>query len=866
MAKYPICGMTVDEKKAKFTLIKDRKKYYFCSKHCLEKFSGKQIELEKKEVKGTKTDIGIEGMHCASCANSIEKGLSKIKGVNSASVNFASSKAYVSYDSSLTNPKQFEDTIKKLGYKPIPTPSKNLVFIVKGMDSTHCQGIVEKAIKLVNGVKDVNINLELMKATVDSDTAMNPNDIIKAIKNAGYEAKIVTGGSEEEYRDKEKEARQREMSSYRLKFWVSLFLSLPLAYLAMGDMIGLPHPPMEPLINEIIMSVVELVLASIVIAFSYSFYVNGIRALVINLNPNMDSLVAIGTGSAYLYSVYIVIMVFAGKASMHQLYFEVAALLLTFILLGKWLESIAKGKTSEAVKKLLQLSAKNATVIRNNKEMKIPISEVVVGDVIIVKPGEKIPVDGTVIDGSSSIDESMVTGESIPVEKLKGSKVIGSTINKNGTFKFMAEKVGKDTLLAQIVHLVEEAQGSKAPIQEIVDKVSFYFVPTVMIIALLTFGIWLLVGKGFVFALTMSISVLIIACPCAMGLATPTAVMVGTGLGAQNGILFKSAAALQKVREAQIIVFDKTGTLTYGRPEVTDIVAKDVSKDEVLRYAAIAEKRSEHPLADAILNYAKLKKIKVPEPAKFQSISGKGIVVKENKKEIIIGTRKLMDERKVNWKPLSKDLDRLESEGKTAILVAVQNKGIGVIAIMDQMKPDAAAAIYKLKKMGKIPIMITGDNKITANAIAKKVGIERVIAEVLPQEKEAKIAEIQARGKNVAMVGDGINDAPALAKANVGIALGSGTDIAIETGEVIIVKNNVMDVVRAIKLSKYSIYKIKQNLFWAFFYNAIGIPVAAGILYPLTGWTLNPVIAGAAMAFSSVSVVSNSLLMKRFKF
>lgn len=866
MAKDPICGMTVDENKAKFTLVKNDKKYYFCSKHCLEKFSGNYKEPEKKEIKGTKTDIGIEGMHCASCANSIEKGLSKIKGVNSANVNFASSKAYISYDPSLTNPKQFEDKIEKLGYKPIPMPSKNLVFIVKGMDSMHCQGIVEKAIKSVNGVKDVNINLELMKAIVDSDTALNPNDIIKAIKNAGYDAKIVAGGSEEEYRDKEKEARQRERSNYKLKFIVSLCLSLPLAYLAMGDMFGLPHPPMQPLINEIIMALIELVLASLVIAFSYSFYVNGIRALVINRNPNMDSLVAIGTGSAYLYSVYIVFLVFAGKASMHQLYFEVAALLLTFILLGKWLEAIAKGKTSEAVKKLLQLSAKNATVIRNNKEMKIPISEVVVGDVIIVKPGEKIPVDGTVIDGSSSVDESMVTGESIPVEKLKGSKVIGSTINKNGTFKFKAEKVGKDTLLAQIVHLVEEAQGSKAPIQEIVDKVSFYFVPTVMILALLTFGIWLLVGKGFVFALTMGISVLIIACPCAMGLATPTAVMVGTGLGAQNGILFKSAAALQKVREAQIFVFDKTGTLTYGRPEVTDIVAKDVSKDEVLRYAAIAEKRSEHPLADAILNYAKLKKIKVPEPTKFQAITGKGIIVKENKKEIIIGTRKLMDEKKVNWKSLSKDLDRLESEGKTAILVAVQNKGIGVIAIMDQLKPDAAAAIYKLKKMGKIPIMITGDNKVTANAIAKKVGIERVIAEVLPQEKEAKIAEIQARGKNVAMVGDGINDAPALAKANVGIALGSGTDIAIETGEVIIVKNNVMDVVRAIKLSQYSIYKIKQNLFWAFFYNAIGIPVAAGILYPLTGWTLNPIIAGAAMAFSSVSVVSNSLLMKRFKF
>ena len=867
MVKDPVCGMEVDEKKSKFISSKDGKKYYFCSKDCLDNFNGKELAPNKAKHESqnngnlAKKEISIEGMHCASCAVSIEKALSKIKGVDKANVNFATARAYINYDAAQTKTSEFESSIKKLGYKAVSSSSLNFIFIVNGMESMHCVNLVDKAIRSVNGVNDVSINLELRKASVDAVPGVNINDILKAIKNAGYSAEVLSDSSSEELHDREKEARKKEIKDYRLKFLVSLLFGLPLAYLSMGPSIGLPPPAF----SESILAVVELILASIVIAVSYTFYINGVRALF-NLSPNMDSLVAIGTGSAYLYSIYIVFRILSDTSSLHNLYFEVAALLLAFILLGKWLEAIAKGKTSEAVKKLLGLSAKEAHVVRDGREIKIKIEEVIVGDIIIVKPGEKIPVDGIIIEGNSSIDESMVTGESIPVEKSKGDKVIGSTINKHGTFKFKAEKVGRDTLLAQIIHLVEEAQGSKAPIQELVDKVSFYFVPTVMAVALLSFVTWLIAGQGFEFSLSMGIAVLIIACPCAMGLATPTAVMVGTGLGAQHGILFKTAASLQEVNEADIFVFDKTGTLTFGKPEVTDIIAsKDSTEREVLLYASIAEKRSEHPLADAILSSAKSKKINVPEPSKFNSISGKGVIVTYVNKEIIIGTRKLFEEEKINWKSFSEKLENLESEGKTAVLVAAGKKAIGIIAVMDKLKPDAFQAISELKRIGKVPMMITGDNKLTAKAIAKEAGIEKFIAEVLPQDKEAKVVELQSKGKKVAMIGDGINDAPALAKADVGIALGSGTDIAIEAGDVIIVKNNVMDVVNAVKLSKYSIYKIKQNLFWAFFYNIIGIPVAAGILFPFTGWVLNPVIAGAAMAFSSVSVVSNSLLMKRFK-
>jgi len=483
-----------------------------------------------------------------------------------------------------------------------------------------------------------------------------------------------------------------------------------------------------------------------------------------------------------------------------------------------------------------------------------------VGEIIIVKPGGKIPVDGTVIEGHSSVDESMVSGESIPVEKKAGDKVVGATINKTGSFKFKAEKIGKDTFLAQVVRLVEEAQGSKAPVEELADKISAIFVPAVVVIALLSFIIWLLAGQGFVFALTTFIAVLIIACPCALGLATPTAVMVGTGLAAEHGILIKNAEALQKASQLKVIVFDKTGTLTRGEPEVTDFTGK-----EILLLAAVAEKRSEHPLAEAIVKKAKTEGIDVPDPDGFNSISGKGVEAKLKGDTILLGNRTLMKDKNVVFADMENKLNELEAQGKTVMLVAKNNSLLGLVAVADTLKQYSKEAVKELHRMGREVVMITGDNKRTGSAIAKQVGIDRVLAEVLPQDKAENIKKLQAEGKRVAMVGDGINDAPALAQADIGIAIGTGTDVAIETGEIVLVKDDLRDVVTAIDLSNYSMRKIRQNLFWAFIYNSLGIPIAAGILYPFTGFLLNPIIAGAAMAFSSVSVVTNSLLMKRFK-
>ena len=528
-------------------------------------------------------------------------------------------------------------------------------------------------------------------------------------------------------------------------------------------------------------------------------------------------------------------------------------------------EAKAKGKTSEAIKKLMGLSAKTAIVVRDGEELEIPVEEVVVGDVVVVKPGQKIPVDGDIIDGYSSVDESMITGESIPVEKSKGDKVIGATINKTGSFKFKATKVGADTALAQIIKMVEDAQGSKAPIQKLADIISAYFVPTVVSIAIISSAVWYFVG-GFTFALTIFVAVLIIACPCALGLATPTAIMVGTGKGAEAGILFKNAESLQMAQKINTIVFDKTGTLTKGEPQVTDVVTiSDYSEEDILLFAAVAEKNSEHPLGEAIVAYAKEKKIKIDEPNKFNSVTGKGIEVEYNGLVIEFGNRKLMEEKKIDFKSAQEKLKQLEGEGKTAMLIAINQKLSGIVAVADTLKEYSAKAIETLNEHGIETIMITGDNKRTAEAIAKQVGIKRVLAEVLPQDKASSVKQLQQEGKKVAMVGDGINDAPALTQADIGIAIGSGTDVAIESGDIVLIKEDLRDVVVAMDLSKYTMRKIKQNLFWAFFYNTLGIPLAAGALYPLTGFLLSPIIAGAAMAFSSVSVVSNSLLMKRWK-
>jgi len=815
----------------------------------------------------------ISGMHCASCAQNIEKNLKKIAGVAKAEVNFLTEKAAVEYDESQAKEEQITATIKKLGYQVLSVEKeehtetaekfniksgiREATLKVIGMDNPHCLSTVEGALNQAKGIisKELGIN---EKARIIFDIKkISLEEIKTVIKAVGYEA--LEGSL-----DLEKEAREREIHQFKSRTVGAVVVSLPLFYTVMGKMLGLPEIPLPDKVSVVF----QFILASLAIYFGRDFYVKGFSAVVRARTATMDTLVAIGTGAAYVYSLFLsaALLFYGADYSVHDLYYEVAALLIAFLLLGKWLEALAKGKTSEAIKKLLKLQAKTALVLRKGKEMEIPVEEVIVGDLVIVKPGEKIPVDGIIQEGHSSVDESMITGESIPIEKSKKDKVIGATINKTGFFKFKATKVGKDTALAQIIRLVEQAQVSKAPIQKLADQISAYFVPAVAIIGVLAFIIWLLAGQGFTFALTAFIAVLIIACPCALGLATPTAVMVGTGLGAENGILIKSAEVLQKAKDINTIAFDKTGTLTKGKPEVTDTIAVSGKEKALLEYAAIAEKRSEHPLGEAIINRAKEKKIVISEPQKFQSLTGRGVSAFFHGKEILFGNRKLMEEKKIGFDTVEDKISSLENEGKTVMLLAVDKKLRGIIAVADTIKENSPEAVRQLKELGKEVILITGDNQRTAQAIAKQVGIEKIFAEVLPEQKAGIIKQLQAEGKKVAMVGDGINDAPAIAQSNLGIAIGSGTDVAIETGDVVLIKEDLRDVVKTLKLSRYSMRKIKQNLFWAFLYNVLGIPLAAGVLYPFTGWLLSPVIAGAAMAFSSVSVVSNSLLMRKYKF
>jgi Cu+-exporting ATPase len=869
MSKDPICGMEIDESKA-VKLEKDGKIYFFCSKNCEDKFLGKEKETPRVQTKAPSTNkiiIGITGMHCASCVVTIENALKKLPGVSSAKVNFASEKANVEYDSTQITIKDLHKAIEQAGYKTIQPKetfiTKGTAIInlkVIGMDNPHCLSTVDGALNSLKGIvkKELFVN---QRAKIQFDSSFLSAEKIKAtIKAAGYEPIE----EEEATVDVEKKAREKEIKSLKIKFFISIVLATPLMYFAMAT--GL-HLPLSPFIEQH-MALIQFILTTPIMFAGYQFFTKGITAVVKTKTANMDTLVALGVGAAYLYSLYVSIAMWLGSTvfTMKNLYYEIAGFLIAFILLGKLLESIAKGKTSEAIKKLMGLQAKTAIVLREGQEQEITVEEVVVGDVVIVKPGQKIPVDGIVLEGHSSVDESMITGESIPIEKSQGNQVIGSTINKTGSFKFKATKVGKDTALAQIIKLVEEAQGSKAPIQELADKISAYFVPMVVAIGIFAFIIWMLVGQGFLFALTIFIAVLIIACPCALGLATPTAVMVGTGIGAENGILIKSAESLQKAHKINAVVFDKTGTLTKGEPELTDVIAYDKSQDEVLSLAASIEKNSEHPLGEAIVKGAKKRNIDFQEEIEnFESITGEGVSAELRNSKILLGNRRLMQDRNIDISIAQNDLERLENEGKTVMLIASNNNLVGILAVADTLKEFSREAVVRLKAMGKQVIMITGDNKRTAEAIAKQVGIDRVLAEVLPKDKATEIKKLQEEGLKVAMVGDGINDAPALTQADIGLAIGTGTDVAIESGDIVLIKDDLRDVVMAMDLSRYAMKKIKQNLFWAFFYNIVGIPVAAGILYPFTGFLLNPMIAGAAMAFSSVSVISNSLLMKRYK-
>ena len=732
---------------------------------------------------------------------------------------------------------------------------------ISGMHCASCVANIENALKKETGVKSINVNFASEKAYLEFDSIeISIARIQKIIEKLGYKATEET--FKEEMHDHHEEAKAQEIQKLKKRFILALIFSLPIIYMVMSGMFGLSMPA----IFENYGTIIQFVLATAVIVSCFNIWVSGFKKLL-RLSPNMDSLIFVGTAVAYFYSLTISVLTFLGTKVEAHLYYESAVLILVFISLGKYLEAITKGKTSEAIKKLIGLQPKEATIIKGNEEIKILISEVRVGDIILVKPGEKIPVDGIVIDGYSGVDEKAITGESIPVEKKEGDEVIGATINKTGVLKFKATRVGKDTMLAQIIKIVEEAMGSKAPIQLLADKVSFYFVPTVIVIAILVFTVWLLLGQPLAFALTTFVAVLIIACPCALGLATPTAVMMGTGLAAKNGILIKSGKALEIARDVNMVIFDKTGTLTKGEPSVTDVIKikNEISENLILQIAGSVEKNSEHPLAQAIVNKAKEEKANFSEVKNFQAIPGHGVSADLENKKILFGTRKLMTDNQINPTIIEEKMIILEDQGKTAMILAQDKNIIGIIAVADTLKDYSKEAVKMLHKMGKKVAIITGDNKRVGQAIAQQVGIDRVLAEVLPQEKSAEIKKLQGEGNIVAMVGDGINDAPALAQADLGIALGSGTDVAIETGEIVLIKDDLRDVITAIDLSKYTLNKIKQNLFWAFFYNVIGIPLAAGILYPFTGWLLNPAIAAAAMAFSSVSVVSNALLMKKYE-
>jgi Cu+-exporting ATPase len=816
-------------------------------------------EQEEAGQQPNKVTLSLKGMQCASCAAAIENSLNEVEGVSKATVNFATEKAYVEFDPGKVTPQSLEQAVRDAGYDIIKEEAQSLKLTVIGMDNAHCVGTVDAALKGVKGVLSSRLFTN-ERAIVSFDPSVTSREAIKkAIKEAGYTP------VEETTVDREKEARRRDIRTLKIKVVLAAFFGIPLLYFAMGHHVGLPIPSL----SASNMVLLQLLLTAPIIAVGYQFYTVGIRSVVRNRSANMDTLVALGTGTAFLYSLATSILIWRGSTTydMDDIYYEVAGLLIVFILLGRTLEALAKGRTSASIRKLLELQPKTALVVRDGEEQEIPVEEVVVGDAVVVKPGGGIPVDGVILEGSSSVDQSLLTGESIPVEKNVNDEVIGGTINKSGWFKFSATKVGADTALAQIVRLVEEAQGSKAPVQRLADRVAAYFVPAVLAIGLITFLAWYLSGSGAIHGLTAFIAVIIIACPCALGLATPTAVIVGTGLGAENGILIRDAETLEKACKVDIIVFDKTGTLTKGKPVVTDIVpvSNPHSSDDVLMLAAAAEKRSEHHLSEAIVSKAEENGIAIPDVETFSAIPGKGVEARYNGTTVLVANRKLLADKGIDTSSVEERVAELEREGKTVVLVATEGKVAGIIGISDTPKDFAAETVSWLKQQGRQVVMITGDNRRSADNVARSLGIDRVLAEVLPEEKAAEIKRLQEEGHSVAMVGDGINDAPALVQADVGMAIGSGTDVAIEAGAVVLVRDDLRDVARTLDLSCYTMRKIRQNLFWAFFYNSVGIPIAAGLLYPFTGFLLNPIIAGIAMAFSSVSVVTNSLSMRRYK-
>jgi P-type Cu+ transporter len=840
------------------------------------------MSTEHKLSEGVeRLDLPVTGMTCAACARRIERKLSKATGVHRAGVNFATARATVEYDPAATNVGRLIETVKDVGYGT--AGEARATFIVD--DSARPAGSsqqLESYLRTVPGVADALFNLGTMEVRVEYlADATDVEKIRRAIEDFGYSVREVQD-SDASAVDTEQAAREEEYKSLRRKFWFAVVLSAPVLLIAMshGRIRALDFPGSNWL---------QLALTTPVVFYSGLQFYRGAWAAFRHRAADMNTLIAVGTGAAYLYSVAATIApgFFAGKhtgeamagmngmnqARMIPVYFEAASVIIALILLGRLLESRAKGRTSDAIRRLMGLQAKTARVLRDGQEVDIPVEEVKPGDLVRVRPGEKIPVDGVVEDGASAVDESMLTGESLPVEKRRGEEVFGATINKTGSFTFRATRVGKETALQQIVRIVQEAQGSKAPIARLADVVSGIFTPVVICIAIATFVVWFVVAPNdirFATALVNFVSVLIIACPCALGLATPTAIMVGTGKGAENGVLIKGGESLEIAHKMEVIVLDKTGTITRGEPALTDILKaagthEEIAEADLLRLVASAERGSEHPLGEAIVREAEARGLTLVQPTSFNAIMGQGIEAEVEGHRLLIGNLKLMSERHIALDGLRERTSKLAAEGKTPMYAALDEELAGIFAVADRIKPESLAAIRAMQRLGLEVVMMTGDNRQTAEAVAREVGIQRVLAEVLPEGKANEIKRLQGEKKIVGMVGDGINDAPALAQADVGIAIGTGTDVAIEASDITLIKGDLRAVVTAIALSRATIRTIRQNLFWAFIYNVVGIPIAAGLLYPFTGWLLSPIIASAAMSLSSVSVVTNSLRLRRFR-
>jgi Cu+-exporting ATPase len=806
--------------------------------------------------------LPVTGMTCANCTLTVERNLKRMDGVTEAAVNLATEKASITYDPAAVTEGQFLALIRDIGYD-VPTAKAELP--VTGMTCANCAHTIERALGRLGGVVAASANYASERVSVEYlPGVVSLAAIQQAIRDAGYDVVVAAEGEAAE--DVERAAREAEIRSQTRKFWVGVAFTLPLFVLSMGRDFGLlgawAHAPWVNWLFLVLATPVQFYVG-------WDYYVGGFKSLRAG-SANMDVLVAMGSSAAYFYSL--AVLLFPGLGG--HVYFETSAMIITLIKLGKMLEARAKGRTSEAIKKLMGLRPKTARVVRDGTEVDVPVESVLLGDVVVIRPGERLPVDGIVVEGRSAVDESMLTGESLPVDKGPGDEVVGGTINKQGLLKFEATRVGAQTALAQIIRLVEEAQGSKAPIQRLADRISGVFVPVVIGLALATFLGWLIIGgAGFTQSMIYMVAVLVIACPCALGLATPTAIMVGTGKGAEHGILFKNSEALERAHEMRAVVLDKTGTITRGEPSVTDVVAegadgqaRDADRLSLLQLAASAELGSEHPIGKAIVLAAQQEGLELSNPEDFEGIAGQGIAATVNGRQVLVGSERLLQSRDTALNGLDAALARLEGEAKTAMLVAADGEALGIVAVADTVKEGSLEAIRQMEEMGLSVMMITGDNQRTAEAIGEQVGLQHVVARVLPGEKASQVKALQDESRSVVgMVGDGINDAPALAQADVGIAIGTGTDVAIAAADVTLMSGDLRGVPRAIGLSRATMRTIKQNLFWAFFYNVILIPLAAGAFYPWLGIRLHPVIAAGAMAFSSIFVVTNSLRLRRVK-